>query len=150
VNRLIKNIAGAACQLNPHQSNLKEIISWKDIPVWILTPQGRRLAGIITRREGKTLFEKQVQSSKHFLKILNGWGFQEELLNEFKVHNVEEIHVEDVESSKKYITSLFTLIRNGIQGDYGHGMQIFLPLKFWTETKTGNNQLSLLGDELNE
>lgn len=144
----MKEIAGVATKTNPHQNTTKSIISDNIKVIRIVSPQGSKFAGIIAEDNGKKIFKKKVDPQVHFFRNLNAWGFQAELIDVFKSNNVEEIHVED--NSKKYVTNLFTLIRNGIYGDYGHGRQIFLPLKFWTETKMANNQLSLLGDESDE
>ena len=142
----IKKEAGSAGMLNSRPQISKPIIPQKDKPVRIFTPQGMKFAGKICKEDGKNVFHKRVKEKLHFFRNLKAWGFQEEIISELDRNNVFEIVVR-TEKAKIYKTTLSTLKKDGIRKDYGHGFQIFLPLKFWTETKTGNNQLSLLGDE---
>jgi len=145
-----QKIAGVACKLNPHQNIANPIIPQKEELIRILDCRKPKVVGRIQYIHDRAVFSKEVKESEHLFRNFNAWGFQEEILSKLSNKDVTDIFVKEIEKVITYKTSLTTLLKKGIRKDYGHGIQIFLPIKFWTEIKAANNQLSLLGNELNE
>jgi hypothetical protein len=146
---MIKNKVGAAFKLNPHQEKSNLIITQKEELIKILTYGKPKVVGKILYRDDKTVFSKQVKESEHLFRNFNAWGFQEEILPKLSKKNITDIEVKETEKAITYKTSLTTILKNGIRKDYGHGLQVFLPLKYWSKVNEGNSQLSLLDGEKN-
>lgn len=107
-------------------------------PVMVDTPQGQRWAGVI---EGKVL-KKKVIGSRHLMRSLDAWGFQVEAIEEAQKSGITMIEVEDTERGTIYSVSLGLFLKKGIQKDFGHGVQVFLPRRCWKRKST--NQLALV------
>lgn len=84
---------------------------------------------IIGELNGNT-FRKVVKKSVHFMKVLNSWGMDKDLLNKLKMENVVEIY--DKENEVTYHATVQQFKDKGIKQNHGHGEQYFLPLVNWT------------------
>lgn len=97
------------------------------IPIRISTPEGPKIIGTIA--DG--VFSKRVCKSKHFCRMFNAWGVQEDAIPDLKQHKCKRIKVIDTESDTIYTCSFEAFLHYGIRKDLGSGVQIFLPVKYW-------------------
>ncbi|GFP35660.1 hypothetical protein HKBW3S43_01449 [Candidatus Hakubella thermalkaliphila] len=114
----------------------------KPRPVMVDTPHGKRCVGEIDGR----LFRKKVKKSCHLMRALDAWAVQAEVVERAQKEGIDMVVVEDVESGVTYLVPLDLLRQKGIQRDFGHGPQIFLPRRFWNKEAFGQHQLALWED----
>ena len=88
----------------------------------------QRVVGEI--RADKTL-QKHVVGSKHLLRWLNGWAFDESILKQARVAGVEFVRVIDEESKTTYWARLDDFFQHGVAFNHGCGEQIGLGLECW-------------------
>lgn len=109
-------------------------------PIIVDTPQGRRCVGKIV---GNTL-QKKAKGSCHLMRDLDAWGFQLEVVEQAYKEGVQTVEVEDIETGIVYSVSLEVLLEKGIQKDFGHGLQLFLPRRYWKKNLVGQGQFRLV------
>lgn len=73
-----------------------------------------------------TVLCKKVQKSKHFMKIYGAWAWDKQIFDE----EFRDVKIWDTESDTMYISTKEDWLLHGIEKDFGHGMQIFLPVEF--------------------
>lgn len=76
---------------------------------------------------GNTFFKK-VQS-KHFMRVVNGYGLQYDAFVEFEREGIEKIVVLE-ENGKSWMSDTKDWLMHGKIADYGRGKQIFLSMKY--------------------
>lgn len=77
------------------------------------------------------IFRKQVSASKHLMKIYNAYALDKDIFEELMDDGCVEIRIKELESGKIYSTKPENFIEHALTKDYGDGVQMFLPLKFW-------------------
>ena len=95
---------------------------------------------IFTNAEGKTVggtngdtYYSKREFSKHFMRKFNAWGIDNDILKQFD--GVNHIRILDDENDEVYATTVEEFKKHAIGADYGHGLQLFLPLDYWIKTK---------------
>ena len=68
------------------------------------------------------------------MRVLDAWGIDSKVANRL-VGRCDYVVVHDTETNMEYRAELSKLIGYNLVRNFGHGIQYFLPLKFW-ETKT--------------
>lgn len=79
---------------------------------------------------GDTL-HKVVNNRKHFMRNQGGYGISEEGLGEAKKRGVKTIRIFEQDTGQTFEVSLSDWMQEGTRANYGHGQQVFLPLKFY-------------------
>lgn len=72
------------------------------------------------------VLQKKVRRSKHFMRVLNGWGMDTDI---FK-HDFNEVKILDTENETLYVSKRDDWLTHGIRKNFGYGHQIILPLRF--------------------
>lgn len=72
--------------------------------------------------------------SKHFHRRLNAWGMDSGVLLELVQSGVTTVVIYDEESGVMYTAPVKAFFMHGVERDFGHGKQRFLPLKHWRVT----------------
>ena len=77
------------------------------------------------------VFLKQVQASRHQLKRPPAWCFDIQSLHDAQAAGATIARLVDTESGSTWSAAIDDIWRHGKRFDRGHGVQIFLTLKFW-------------------
>lgn len=77
---------------------------------------------------GSTFF-KTVES-KHFMRVVGGYGFQYDAFACFKSEGIENIEILERHTGITWLSKPVDWFANGHIADYGRGKQIFLSLKY--------------------
>ncbi len=91
---------------------------------------------IIANLKGDTLY-KTVKGSIHMLRRPPAWALDLAILNEAEKAGAVRVQVTDRETGTIYRATVEHIREAGITIDYGHGLQIALPLAGWTRNKKG-------------
>lgn len=70
---------------------------------------------------------KKVVKSKHFMRVLNGWGLDKAIID---AGGFDEVRILDTENNVCYSSKREDWIMHGIKKDFGHGEQLILPVKW--------------------
>lgn len=103
-----------------------------------MTEEIRNNTGQVVGNIINGVFYKRVFRSKHFMRILNGWGTDKDIFD----RNFKEVKIMDKENDIVYVSKKEDWIHHGIRKNFGYGEQIILPLK-WHEVRH-RKQLSLV------
>jgi len=95
---------------------------------------------VIGTLEG-AVFTKSVRRSKHFLRALQAWGTDKQVLEDLKAEGCAVVKLIDRESGLVYEAPLERILAQGTEKDLGFGVQVFLPEKEWQVKDPG--QLAL-------
>lgn len=79
-------------------------------------------------RRSFTAYRKR---SKHFHRRLNAWGVDSGVLLELVQLGITTVTIYDAESGVMYTAPVKAFFMHGVERDFGHGKQRFLPLKHW-------------------
>jgi hypothetical protein len=91
--------------------------------------------------EGK--FIKRVRGSRHMLREPKGWGFDLGSIESVRNLGAETVEIHDTETDTVYSASIARIQQKGFRFDRGHGLQIALPLKFWSTRRPGEEKLTM-------
>ncbi len=80
-------------------------------------------------------FHKEVKQSIHLFRKFNAWGIDKQVVEELLADGVRNVLIHEVEHNVYYFATLNDYVEHGIEGDYGHSVQLFLPLKYFKMTK---------------
>jgi len=104
-----------------------------------------RIGGVIF---GDVL-RKVCQYSKHYHRRLRAWGIDSAVLLEAAKRGARLVEVVDTERGETWHADIDFIITHGMRFDFGHGLQVFLPLKDWHRLGDGaepeGGQLDLWG-----
>lgn len=77
------------------------------------------------------VFRKRVDSTKHYMKIMSGYGLDKSILD--SLQEKECVKIKIMEDDKKvYEIALPDFLNHAVERDFGHGKQMFCSLKFFT------------------
>jgi hypothetical protein len=76
-------------------------------------------------------------SSKHFMRVVNGYGIQYDVIREMKNSGVKRIEILEDDTGKKWVASMIDWDTHSKTADYGHGKQVFLSLKYMQLKRRG-------------
>ena len=96
----------------------------------------------VARQIGNTLF-KRVRGSVHQLRQPPSWAIDEKILQEAISNGVNMVEIFDVETRKIYRVSIDYFTKSGIRLNRGFGLQVALPLNYWTVSRQDIRQLKL-------
>jgi hypothetical protein len=88
------------------------------------------------RMIGKTsdgIFSKKVKKSKHLLRKWDAWGIDKALLDTLVKEGIQDIVIRETEENINYSISVKDFAEKGIQADFGHSEQIFLPIAYFNK-----------------
>lgn len=77
---------------------------------------------------GDTLFRDV--TSKHFMRVVDGYGIQESALTKLQIGNITKIVIKETDSGKQWESKVSDWTEHGKSADYGNGKQRFLSLKY--------------------
>ncbi len=78
-----------------------------------------------------SVFRKRVNSLKHFMKQMSGYGLDKKIVSSLKEKECIKIKILE-DGTKLYEIFLEDFIKHGVERDYGHGLQVFCSLKYFT------------------
>ena len=94
----------------------------------VYDPRKRKLV-LCGHVDGNT-FIRNVVSRKHFMKIVGGYGIQENAFVELKNREIENILLKEEDTKKTWSSTLSDWEEKGKVADYGNGKQRFLSTKY--------------------
>lgn len=97
--------------------------------VYCFDPKYRRYMRMGTKI-GDTFF-KTVES-KHFMRVVGGYGLQYDAFSDFEAKGITSIHVYERHTGNVWMAKIPDWKEHGHIADYGRGKQIFLSLKYMT------------------
>lgn len=100
----------------------------------ILAYDPRKAKYVLVGRLVRGTLTRQVES-KHYMRIVDGYGIQEHAFQEILNKKTKYIIQEVKETKDKWKSSVKDWIKHGHVADYGHGKQRFLSLKYMTKIK---------------
>lgn len=71
------------------------------------------------------------ERGKHFMRRLNAWGIDRNLLYHLSRQGVAGILLVVRDEGSAYRAPLVRILREGLRGNYGHGDQVFLEERHW-------------------
>jgi hypothetical protein len=97
---------------------------------------------VVCRFDGKPVgyiedgvLKKQVQASKHMLRIPRGWAWDKDILEEVLAEGIEITEVFDTEEEITYTAKIEDILEKGQAVNRGYGLQIVLHLYLWKKKK---------------
>lgn len=79
--------------------------------------------------DGST-FSKDVTKSKHFMRVVDGYGIQESVFYALRKHRVASITITEQDTGTVYTSILDDWEEHGKVADYGAGKQRFLSVSY--------------------
>lgn len=79
------------------------------------------------------IFRKKVKKSKHYMRVLNAWGLDVEVVDKLRASKCTEIRILDTESQSIYSTPFEVFDNKGFVKDFS-SEQKFLVIKHWNIT----------------
>jgi hypothetical protein len=73
-------------------------------------------------------FEKYVKKSKHLFRKWNAWGIDKTIVDGLIRDGIEIIKIHETEEKIDYSIPVKDFFQKGIEADFGHSKQIFLPV----------------------
>lgn len=95
----------------------------------------RNSEGKVIGKVSGDVFSKRVLASRHLLKALDAWGIDKSVIDSLVKEGVQNIVIYEKEGGIYYEVSVEDFVAKGIEGDFGHGRQIFLPRTNFTKKK---------------
>jgi len=83
------------------------------------------------------VFMKTVRKSKHLHRKMNAWAIDAGIVVQLLKMGCHGIVIVDKDEKKKYDVSMNTFINTAVSRDFGHGEQLFLMLRYWSEVNYG-------------
>ena len=114
--KYLKNKKGELCK-----SKLKTRKDVNDMKTKFKNSSGK----IIGKVSGD-VFSKRVIQSKHLFRALDAWGMDKSVIDNLVREGVKKIVIHEKEGDIDYEVSVEDFVAKGIEGDFGHGKQIFL------------------------
>lgn len=72
------------------------------------------------------VLHKKVFKKKHFMRNLNGWGWDKKIIDD---GGFDEVKILDKDDDVLYVSRRDDWIKHGIHKNFGYGDQIILPLR---------------------
>ena len=89
----------------------------------------RNPGGKIIGRISENAFCRKVKKSQHLFRKWNAWGIDKAVVESLVRDEIPRILIHDKEEKIDYEVSVKDFAEKGIEGEFGHGEQIFLPLE---------------------
>lgn len=78
------------------------------------------------------IYRRQADSKKHKMKIYDGYGIEEEIIQDLKERGCVEVRIKELDTGRLLKTPFSEWLEHGIVADHG-SVQRFLPLKHFEE-----------------
>lgn len=88
-----------------------------------------RNVGILITKGIETIFQKFVNPRKHFFRMYMGYGIQKEVFDKLLKNRKGRVIINE-KGGKTFESSIKEWEKRGIEGDWGDGEQVFLPIRF--------------------
>jgi hypothetical protein len=88
----------------------------------------RNASGKIIGKVSGDAYCTKVVKSKHLLRKWDAWGIDKTVMDNLIRNGISKIIIHEKEEDFDYETSVKDFVEKGIEEDFGHGKQIFLPL----------------------
>ena len=88
----------------------------------------RNASGKVIGEVSDGRFTKRVKKSKHLLRKWDAWGIDKTVLDTLMKKGIQDVVITEAEENIIYSASVKDFEEKGIQADFGHSKQIFLPL----------------------
>lgn len=92
--------------------------------------KGRVNVGSLRKTKSGLFFKKNVVRSKHYMRIVQGYGMQKEIFDQYLRGKKGRIAIKEVDTGKFLIASINTWGKHSKSGNYGDGKQIFLAERY--------------------
>ena len=83
-------------------------------------------------------FRKQVNSTKHKLRVINGYGIDKDVVTRLAELECHEIRIKERDTERIYTISFDDFVRGAVERNLGHSPQLFIPV----------SKMELLGDKI--
>lgn len=110
-------------------------------------PAVRADGKIIGQIEGDCLY-KVVSGSRHMLRNPRSWAIDRFTLQDAEMKGVKRIEILEKETGIVYHSPISEFWNAGIEKNLGFGLQLALPMKYWTTSNLDQPELPL-GEEIN-
>jgi hypothetical protein len=94
-----------------------------------ITTEKGQFVGYFNSNDGS--FTKQVQRSKHLLRMHNAWAIDSDVVDKLKHLGCRYIYIKDTESNTSYGVMFGIFLNKSISINFGFGPQLALPLPEW-------------------
>ena len=107
------------------------------VKVWDEKKKKFLIIGEVIKEKGQKILVKRVDTMKHYMRVYKAFGVDLGILDspQFQVIRVVD------ENRNKWEVDIDTLIKRGFRRDFGHGVQIFLPLTKWRKRDDRQGEL---------
>ena len=78
------------------------------------------------------IYRKKVVRSKHLMRMFNGYGIDNHIVEELEKENCKEIRILETDTGVVWHTALKDFVENMIKKSFD-GLQCFLPNKYWQQ-----------------
>ena len=78
------------------------------------------------------IFHKNVSRKKHYLRIVNGYAIQKDVVEYLLDKQIKEIHIHE-DKQRHYMIGLGDFVKNSRDWSYGHGKQRTISEKYLSE-----------------
>lgn len=92
-------------------------------------------------------FYKRVEPV-HYMRVVDGYGFQYAAFSEFAQHGVKKIHITERHTGNSWESTLEEWNEHGHIADYGRGKQIFMSLKYMSKVDKAQAEKDKMKKEL--
>ena len=89
--------------------------------------------GKYSGRVSNGTFHRKVDKTRHQLRVPPAWAMDKSVLTRAEQAGAKAIRFHDPRTKEAWVVSVEHFKAHGIPFNRGHGWQIMLPLRFWTE-----------------
>jgi hypothetical protein len=102
-------------------------------PQVIMTQNGKPVAKVLDNPQGEKYTFKTIIGSKHMLRVPPSFAYDQFVLEQAEGYGVSYHVIKDKETNRVWSALHSDFEVHGIQLNRGFGVQIALPLSYWTE-----------------
>ena len=116
------------------------------LPIYIKDDKGfKKMVGTLEKTAKGIVFRKSVVRSKHYMRVIGGYGIQKEIFDKYLRGNKGRIIIQESDTGKFLVASINTWTEHSRSGNYGDGKQIFLAERFMhgSENFDRNEEVSI-------
>jgi len=100
-------------------------------PIYIKAEKGfDKKIGSLEKTKSGLVYRKKVKRSKHFMRIVKGYGIQKEVFDKYLRGKKGRIIIREEDTGEFLVASIKTWTEHSRSGNYGDGKQIFLAERF--------------------
>jgi len=103
---------------------------WKKITFYFTGGEYEKKIGELYIRKGERVYFKKVNSVLHKMRILDGYGIQSEVFDEYLRGKKGRIVIDEEDTGARLTSDIKTWQEKGVYRNYGEQKQIFVSVKF--------------------